>query len=372
LAVVITHSSSGLHDQALPGNVAVEGFFIISGFYIALILNRKYCFPGATKLFYQQRYLRLAPMYWLAIFCTLGSSAFLTLLAHHPAGKFQIWTEKWHDMSGIGLVLLALPQLTMLGLDALMYCTFSGHPLAPHFTLNWATEPLPAVRFILVPPSWSLSVELLFYISAPLLVRRSVRTQLTVAATAVALCVATLVAFHLPWDLLNYALFPFDISLFLLGSIAFRALPAAQRLVKRLPALRWLLTAGLLLLVFFYFKIPLQKDVRQWGFLACVLCSVPILFAASGRDPVDRWIGEMSYPLYLLHQVTLFTAEPILRRLSGLSTDVVVLMLPLGVAALAYVCIERPFEEWRARRFERTMARAKPAPVLPAAQSQIS
>ncbi len=195
--------------------------------------------------------------------------------------------------------------------------------------------------------------------------RRSVPVQLTVAAVTFILRIAALSLFHLPADPWDSHFFPFEAGLFLLGSVAFRTLPAAGRVVARMPALRWILSAGLLLLITFYSIIPLPDEPRRWVFLACVLCSVPFLFAASGRDRVDRWIGEMSYPLYLLHQVTLFAAEPILRRLAGLAADVAVLLLPLAVAALVYALIERPFEAWRARRFERTLARAE-TPPLPA------
>jgi peptidoglycan/LPS O-acetylase OafA/YrhL len=40
-----------------------------------------------------------------------------------------------------------------------------------------------------------------------------------------------------------------------------------------------------------------------------------------------------------------------------------VIVLPLASAALVYALIERPFEAWRARRYERSVAASKlPAP----------
>jgi len=359
LAVAIDHSGAGLRSQTLPGIVAVQAFFIISGFYMALILNRKYCFPGATKLFYQQRYLRLIPMYWFSILCTLGASGFYGRLGHHPAGKLQIWAEKGRDLSMAGLGLLLIAQLTMIGLDGLMFCAFSGHPLAPHFAAAWWQAPLPAVRFMLVPPAWSLSVELLFYLCAPFLVRRSIRTQLALAAATFALRFGALSFFHLPAEPWNSRFFPFEAGMFLLGSAAYQMLPAVSRIVVRLPALRWILTSLLFLLVSFYNRLPWVGETRHWIFLACVLCSTPLLFAASERDGIDRWIGEISYPLYLIHQVVYFAAEPVTRRMPGLATDLCALVLPLGAAAVVYALIERPFERWRARRFERRLARAE-------------
>jgi len=355
LAVVITHSGSSLNGLALPGAVAVQAFFMISGFYIALILNRKYCFRGATKLFYQQRYLRLAPMYWLAILTTYAASALYSAASRHPAGKLQIWAAYGHDMSLAGVALLAVTHASMLGLDGLMFCEFSGHPLAPHFTMDWTTAALPAVRFMPLPPAWSLSVELLFYMVAPLLVRRSVRLQLAVAAAAFLARVAAMRLLHLPPDPWNSRFFPFEAGLFILGSVAFRALPAATWLIDRAPALRWALLGVILPAMAFYGRIPLAEDVRHWAFLAGTLVAIPLLFAASRRSAADRWIGEMSYPLYLIHQVVLFMAEPLTRRLGGAALDAEILLLPLGAAALLYAVVERPIEAWRARRFDRLL-----------------
>src|SRR5688572_10026095 len=92
LAVVVAHcpTSTTLQGWVLPGSIAVQAFYVISGFYMALVLNEKYTFEGSTKLFYQQRYLRLAPMYWLTVLITIGACAFYTLWGDKPAGKFEI------------------------------------------------------------------------------------------------------------------------------------------------------------------------------------------------------------------------------------------------------------------------------------------
>ena len=79
------------------------------------------------------------------------------------------------------------------------------------------------------------------------------------------------------------------------------------------PAITAVTTAAILM----YAWVPLPEGVRHWGFLGLIAVSVPLLFAATQRDPVDRWIAEMSYPLYLLHQVTLYSAELLFRRISG-------------------------------------------------------
>lgn len=366
MVVVIGHTPTSLHGQAAPGSVAVQAFFIISGFYIALILNRKYSFPGATPIFYQQRYLRLVPMYWLSVLATLLVCVVYGRLAHAPVGKLAVWAEKGGSLSFSTITALCASQVSMFGLDGLMFAGIgdTGHLF---FTADWAKETLPAVRFMLVPPAWSLSVELLFYLSAPFLVRRSIRFQLGLVLASFALRIGCMSTMHLADDPWNGRFFPFEVALFLLGSLAYRALPVAEQIARKHGALRYVLTVAVAGTALFYSRIPVPDEVRHWAFLGLVLISVPLLFAATQRDAVDRWIGEMSYPLYLIHQVSGYATEPLLRRLHGAAFDIAALFIPLAAAALVYTVFERPFEKWRAERFERMRPKRKSeAAALPA------
>ncbi|HAA92439.1 MAG TPA: hypothetical protein DCE33_08330 [Rhodospirillaceae bacterium] len=72
LAVLIGHSG-GLHglrmddgiSAILPsGQVAVQSFYMISGFYMSLVLSSTYQGPAGTWCFWLSRYLRLAPIYF--------------------------------------------------------------------------------------------------------------------------------------------------------------------------------------------------------------------------------------------------------------------------------------------------------------------
>jgi hypothetical protein len=159
LAVVIEHTgSSRLHGISLGGAMAVQAFYIVSGFYMALVLNQKYNFPGSTRLFYLQRYLRLVPMYWLTIVCVLISSGVYSLLAHQPRGKFTTLAEFGGELSPGAMVGLILPQLSLIGLDVLQFCKLAGHPLALHFTAYPDVAGVTAHRFLLVGQAWSAGV----------------------------------------------------------------------------------------------------------------------------------------------------------------------------------------------------------------------
>src|SRR5260370_9516411 len=54
------------------GNISVNSFFIISGFYMAFILNEKYVGKNSSyRLFITNRFLRIYPIYWIILFFTI-------------------------------------------------------------------------------------------------------------------------------------------------------------------------------------------------------------------------------------------------------------------------------------------------------------
>src|SRR5258707_7705774 len=76
LSVVEFHSTRafgnpGIWPVDLPnGIVAVQAFYVISGFYMALVLSTKYA--GEPWRFYRARALRLLPIYWLVLIPTVA------------------------------------------------------------------------------------------------------------------------------------------------------------------------------------------------------------------------------------------------------------------------------------------------------------
>jgi peptidoglycan/LPS O-acetylase OafA/YrhL len=65
IAVVLNLVPQYLGIHLIHGPLAVEGFFVISGFYMALILSERY--DGRVGNFYQARALRIFPMYWAVL-----------------------------------------------------------------------------------------------------------------------------------------------------------------------------------------------------------------------------------------------------------------------------------------------------------------
>lgn len=75
LSVVAAHGISVFKINLVGGPLAVQAFFIISGFYITLILNEKYVdVNNIYSLFISNRFLRLYPIYWSVLFLIIVSN----------------------------------------------------------------------------------------------------------------------------------------------------------------------------------------------------------------------------------------------------------------------------------------------------------
>ena len=73
LSVVAGHTSSKVFGLPTIGaSEAVSLFFVISGYYISMVINTKY-FYAPKRTFYISRILRIFPMYFVGLFLCLAS-----------------------------------------------------------------------------------------------------------------------------------------------------------------------------------------------------------------------------------------------------------------------------------------------------------
>src|SRR5262245_35618606 len=96
LCVLLTHSAfTGLPH--LPGSIAVEAFFVVSVFYMALVLTEKYTPARLGRSwvmhFYLSRYLRLYPSYILSVLAILSLTIISQALFNGTSTLFAAWTK---------------------------------------------------------------------------------------------------------------------------------------------------------------------------------------------------------------------------------------------------------------------------------------
>ena len=83
----------------IAGNTAVKAFFIISGFYMTLVLSSKYERKRHSLwLFYSNRVLRIYPMYY----ATLLAGILLYVAGSFHEGKPVDRLEDWSQAAHLG------------------------------------------------------------------------------------------------------------------------------------------------------------------------------------------------------------------------------------------------------------------------------
>ena len=294
VAVVFHHSSVPWNLPIVDGHQAVRLFYIISGFYMALILNRKY--PATREgiwMFYSNRVLRIFPIYWLVLAgAGLFYGAAWVWLGRMPE-RFGWYLPLIESGHGTFLTGLGISQLALFGLDWFNLFDFQGATLAWGGTVPDGRS---AGFLCLVPQAWTLAVELSFYLFAPWIVRA--RTCSLIFLCAVGFAVRTSLWMWGPLETgsLNYFWFPLQLPFFLLGILSYRWMGVGGSVWKS-PGAMWGSRVLMLGLLFGYGLLPDGWDQA----ISCAVLAVlmPGLFVGEGQW--QRWVGELSYPIYVVH-----------------------------------------------------------------------
>jgi peptidoglycan/LPS O-acetylase OafA/YrhL len=146
-------------------------------------------------------------------------------------------------------------------------------------------------------------------------------------------------------------MFPTALFLFLLGMLAHKALPLANALPK---AVGWI-TALAVLAFIVAFPLLGWTDVRmRWVVYAIFAATTPFIFAAFKTVAIDRWIGDLSYPIYMTQ---LFVIGFVLSKEPPFGMWVAIFgTIAMSIAVL--VLIDHPLNRWRQHRAH---ARREPA-----------
>jgi peptidoglycan/LPS O-acetylase OafA/YrhL len=354
LSVVLDHLGGGTTDWLVGGRLAVQLFYVISGFLISYVLTATDHYQGSVGRFYANRALRLYPVY-LAV-------AALTLLAHAADGG-AFW--RFYDALPFAAELfLGVSNLLILGQDWLMFFGIEQGALA--FTGSFAHSEVPLYQGLLVPQAWTLGVEMSFYLIAPFVLHSPRRLlALLVASLALrAVLVATGIGLADPW---TYRFFPTELALFLVGSLSHQVLlPRWQAWTRRFPRLPEAGSALLLLYALAHFSIGLPHTVRDAMAVVLFAALLPLAFLFQSRYRLDKAIGELSYPIYICHALVILFFGWLLEGAQARQPVMFMVLVVagcIGFAALLKTLVADPVERLRRRLRNRgTEAGATAAP----------
>lgn len=327
ISVAVWHISDGW-EAMINGYLAVIFFYMISGYYMSMVLNDTYRGPGSTCRFYFARYLRLYPAYLIV-------------------AVFSILFWRHADPSRLALPAFVSAPFTWL------FTSFSNASIFGLDALHLITVELPDQSLPrLIGPGWSLGIELQFYLLAPFLVRRSLKVAVSILVLSLMLRFSMLPLRYDPW---RYYFSPSVFCFFFMGHVSHRlgALLQDGALKRRIGLVALVALPGLGYLN----GVNVVRDIDRldtWIFLILSAASLPFVFALTKNWKFDGAIGDLSYPLYLVHQlafsvvaISLGSSEGVLAL--GYSWAAFALVLAVLAAIILNVVIERPLEKLRRR-----------------------
>lgn len=364
LSVFLAHAQLVFIGQLVPPDTAVHAFYIISGFYMSMVLNGKYA-RGAKgyRDFLLSRVLRLMPAYLVM----LAASVLVVVGIHAVVGESLPPLRAWSALqeSGVSLaagIALLLSHLSLLGLDLYHVLGWNASE-GLLFIADFHRDPRTLHELLAVPQAWSLTVELYFYLLAPLLVRLPVRYLAGWIVASLGLRFAGWMLFDLRSDPWSYRCFPFELAFFLGGALAYRIglLTPAGRASAARRAL--VLSVGCALGFVDWWAqahdaTPALSLVRI-PFVAGVVALLPALFQLTKNWTADRLIGELSFPIYISHVLVIWTFDALAPASLSVSLRAAGLLFGvLASALLIHFLIDRRVDRWRHGHFARNDARS--------------
>lgn len=343
LAVAGGHAASMFGFAAtwiMPGSRAVQIFYIISGFLMAMILNGKYAdTPRGNWIFYTNRGVKIFAPYLVILAVTLATCLLSKVLTGN-ALLLNPWFTEAGNMTFATWAFAILTNIFIVGQEWGFLLIYRAGSL--FFDLQAFEHPPMATQFIVILPAWTLSIELLFYVLAPFILRRNVVLIFIIAYLIYRL---RFEAYSLGFnsEATTYRFFPFEVGLFLWGAVCFKIGTALPSINKQIAAA---ITVALILTVTF---LPPDLGKGQHRLYFWIGLFLPVLLEFGRRYRWDRSLGELSYPLYLVHWPVGAFLAALLGPGSAID-PILAVLLSIGIALLINRGIVKPLDDWRQKR----------------------
>lgn len=350
IIVIISHTESFFGFNFLGGKVAVQSFYIISGFYMSLILNEKYIgINNSYKLFITNRLIRIYPIYWaILLLVIIGSILFGIFTDGSSYGPLNVITDNYDKLSISSLFIVIFSNVFIFLQDALLFFEINLENGQFFFQPKFDINALNGFDFALIPQAWTVALELLFYLIAPFIVKRKTNIILLLLVTFLFLKYFlrhNLGLNHTPW---NFRFFPSELTYFLLGVFSYK-ISKSENIKLLNPIINKSIFAFIIVFIILFDKINL--NFKNELFFIAFFISIPYIFQLSKKSKIDRYIGDLSYTLYICHIFIL----TIVNKLNFLiiNKGITVILLSFIISIILKHLLSDNIEKYRQNRLKR-------------------
>jgi len=255
----------------------------------------------------------------------------------------RIWREKF-DGQRIGRYYLSrywrvAPLFVIVSVAAALARHWALHPV------NFTLLGVGSTHFDPTGVSWSLDVELQFYLLLPLLFGMLSRSPRLVLLAALVAAVAGL------WLSATYHIVTVATYLpaFLLGSLTYARAwkpSATQAHLSLLAFIAFTIATGFTPFLLKTRPNPFEGDI--WGFFWMLPLLPYVAHSLTIRSSkLDRHLGNLSFPLYLVHYAVIAVVTGAFGR--GLGVKAAAVALACALALTIYMALDRPIDRLRVR-----------------------
>lgn len=339
-------ATSPIDQKFNHGYLAVDFFFILSGFVIGYAYDDRWKTTMTQKEFFKRRLIRLHPM--VVMGAVLGAITFCIQ-----------GCEQWDGTRvSISMVMVAM----LLNLFLIPAVPGTG----PEVRGNGEMYPLNG-------PSWSLFFEYIGNILYALFIRRMSTKALTILVVIAGIGLASFSICNLSgshhlgvgWSMIDYNL----IGGFLRMLFAFSIGLLMSRIFKpvHIKGAFWICSLSILILLTMPYvggeTSPWMNSIYD---AVCTILIFPLLvyLGASGKTTdkgtakICKFLGDISYPVYIIHYpfmylfyAWLWSEEP---HISFSRSWPIALVIFFGCILLAYLCLklyDEPVRKWLSKKF---------------------
>lgn len=297
LALVVTLSHLGVTLYGYnPGVVAVVIFYLLAGMVAYKLSVKK--FNNQALIYYKDRFERIFPLY---LFALLFSYIVYILGA-----------ESYFISKTPGYIEL-ISNITILPLSYYMYTGID--------------------QFTLLPPVWSLGVELQFYLMAPLLLRKKRYILFGIVISYFFYVLASIG--YINTDYFGYRLIVGVLFMFLVGVLLQEAIEKNSYARQTLSFLYMSI-----LLLYIYIQTIGYKAPYNHETILGLLIGIPLLyfFRKGFAKNIDIFFGQVSYAVFLLHFPILWIFKEFFKS-ELLIVSVVIVTILVSIVALKILSI---------------------------------